>query len=111
VQFLFEDFAIDTDRRELLREGHVLRVEFQVFDLLAYLIQHRDHVVSKDDLFTAVWDGRIVSESAPASRINAARSMIGDNGRRQRLIKTLPRRGFASSPRYRRLVGDTGSRH
>ena len=71
-----------------------MAVEPQVFDLLVYLIRHRDHVVSKDDLLAAVWQGRAVSDSALFNRINAARGAIGDSGDQQRLIKTLPRKGM-----------------
>jgi TolB-like protein len=61
---------------------------------LAYLIESRQRVVSKDDLVAAVWDGRIVSDTALFTRINAARAAIGDSGEAQRLIKTLPRKGL-----------------
>ena len=63
------------------------------FDILAYVIRNRELVVSKDDLIAAVWGGRIVSESALTTRINAARSAIGDSGEQQRLIKTLASQG------------------
>jgi TolB-like protein len=66
----------------------------QVFDLLDYLIRNRERVVSKDDLVSAIWNGRIVSDMALTTRLNAARSAIGDSGDEQRLIKTLPRKGF-----------------
>ena len=66
----------------------------QVFDLLEYLIRNRERVVSKDDLISAVWNGRIVSDAALTTRLNAARSAIGDTGEKQHLIKTLPRKGF-----------------
>src|SRR5215468_6532185 len=66
----------------------------QVFDLLVYLIENRERVVSKDDLIAAVWSGRIVSDSALTTRLNVARNAIGDSGEEQRLIKTLPRKGF-----------------
>jgi TolB-like protein/Flp pilus assembly protein TadD len=92
--FSFDQFALDTDRRELRGPGGLIALEPQVFDLLAYLIRNRDRVVSKDDIMAAVWDGRIVSESALTTRINAARSAIGDSGETQRLIKTLPRKGL-----------------
>jgi TolB-like protein len=69
-------------------------VEPQVFDLLFYLISHRERVVSREDLLAAIWKGRIVSESTLSSRVNAARTAIGDNGIDQRLIKTLLRKGF-----------------
>ena len=92
--YLFEDFALDTHRRELHRGSDLVSLEPKVFDLLAYLIEHRERVVSKDDLIAAVWDGRIVSDSALTTRLNAARNAIADNGHEQRLLKTLPRRGI-----------------
>jgi pimeloyl-ACP methyl ester carboxylesterase len=94
LQYLFDNFALDTARRELHRDGRLVPVEPQVFDLLRFLIQNRERVVSKDDVLAAVWNGRIVSESALTTRLNAARVAIGDSGEAQRLIKTLPRRGF-----------------
>ena len=78
--YLFEDFALDCERRELRRATELLSVEPQVFDLLQYLIRNRERVVSKDDLVAAVWHGRIVSEATLSSRINAARCALDDNG-------------------------------
>jgi TolB-like protein len=69
-------------------------IEPQVFDLLVHLIRHRDRVVGKDEILEAVWHGRAISESALFNRVNAARNAIGDTGARQKLIKTLPRRGL-----------------
>jgi pimeloyl-ACP methyl ester carboxylesterase/DNA-binding winged helix-turn-helix (wHTH) protein len=92
--FLFEDFTLDVDRRELRRGPAAIAVEPQVFDLLVHLIENRDRVVTRDDLIASVWGGRIVSESTLASRINAARSAIGDSGEAQRLIKTIQRKGI-----------------
>lgn len=94
MRYLFEDFAFDTDRRELRRGTDVVSIAPQVFDLLDYLIRNRERVVSKDDLINAVWNGRIVSDAALTTRLNAARSAIGDTGEKQRLIKTSPRKGF-----------------
>jgi TolB-like protein len=94
VQFFFDDHALDTDRRELHRGPEAVAVEPQVFDLLVFLVQNRDHVVSKDDLIEAVWGGRIVSESTLTSRINAARRAVGDSGEDQKLIRTIPRKGL-----------------
>jgi adenylate cyclase len=94
LRYLFENFAFDTDRRELHRGPDVVSIAPQVFDLLEYLIRSRERVVSKDDLINAVWSGRIVSDAALTTRLNAARSAIGDSGEEQRLIKTLPRKGF-----------------
>jgi DNA-binding winged helix-turn-helix (wHTH) protein len=102
--YRFEDCVLDTDRRELIRGAARVPVEPKVFDLIAFLVQHRERVVSQDDLLAGVWDGRIVSESAMRSRINAARAAIGDNGEEQRLIRTMPRKGF-------RFVGAVHEEH
>ncbi len=90
----FEDFELDVNRRELRRARANVSIEPRIFDLLAYLIRHRQRVVSKDDLIAEVWDGRIVSDSAVTTSINAARVAVGDDGDRQRLLKTVPRKGF-----------------
>jgi DNA-binding winged helix-turn-helix (wHTH) protein len=92
--YFFENYILDTDRRELRRDSDLIAVEPQVFDILEYLVRHRGRVVSRDDLIASVWGGRIVSESALSTRINAVRSAIGDDGESQRLIRTLPRKGF-----------------
>ncbi|MET0220339.1 MAG: winged helix-turn-helix domain-containing tetratricopeptide repeat protein [Tardiphaga sp.] len=92
--FRFDDFVLDTDRRELWRGADRVSVEPQVFDMLEFLIRARDKVVSRDDLMAEVWRGRIVSEATLGSRVNAARTAIGDNGEQQRLIRTLPRKGL-----------------
>lgn len=92
--YLFDSYVLDTDRRELRRDADPVPLQPQVFDLLAYLIEKRDRVVSKDDLLASIWQGRIVSESTVTSRINAARGAIGDSGDQQRLIKTSPRKGI-----------------
>jgi TolB-like protein len=94
VQYLFEDYVLDPERRELTRGSEAIAVGPQVFDLLLYLVQNREHVVSKDGLLDVVWGGRIVSESTLTSHINAARKAIGDTGHEQRLIRTVARKGF-----------------
>lgn len=88
------DYEIDIERRELSRAEMPVHVEPQVFDLLVYLAQNRDRVVSKDDLIASVWRGRIVSDSTLTSRINAARTAVGDSGVDQKLIRTIARKGF-----------------
>ncbi|MBV9834695.1 MAG: winged helix-turn-helix domain-containing protein [Alphaproteobacteria bacterium] len=91
--YVFDDYVLDTDRRELRRRSAAIDVEPQVFDLITYLVQNRDRVASRDDLISTIWQGRIVSESTLSSRINAARTALGDSGAAQRLIRTLPRKG------------------
>jgi TolB-like protein len=99
VEFVFSDHRLDADRRELRRGAEPIALEPQVFDLLVYLIENRDRVVSKDDLIATVWGGRAVSDSTLTSRINAARKAVGDSGDAQKLIRTIARKGF-------RFVGD-----
>jgi TolB-like protein len=94
LRYLFENYVLDTDRRELRLGATVVPLAPQVFDILAYLIRNRERVISKNDLLAAIWSGRIVSESALTTRLNAARTAIGDSGEEQRFIKTLPRKGI-----------------
>jgi TolB-like protein len=90
----FDDYEIDVERRELRRAETLVHVEPQVFDLLVYLMENRDRVVSKEDLIASVWGGRIVSDSTLTSRINAARNAIGDSGQDKKLIRTIARKGL-----------------
>jgi pimeloyl-ACP methyl ester carboxylesterase/DNA-binding winged helix-turn-helix (wHTH) protein len=99
VRFLFGDYSLDLGRRELQHGGALVEIEPQVFDLLVYLVENRDRVVSKDDLIASVWRGRIVSDSTLTSRINAVRKAVGDSGTQQALIRTIPRKGI-------RFIGD-----
>jgi TolB-like protein/cytochrome c-type biogenesis protein CcmH/NrfG len=85
---------LDTERRELLCGGAAISVQPQVFDLLVYLVQNRERVVSKEDLIASVWGGRIVSDSTFTSRITAARKAVGDRGADRKLIRTIARKGF-----------------
>jgi len=103
--YRFEDFVLDTDKRELRRWADVVSVAPQVFDVLDYLIRNRERVVSKDDLITAIWKGRIISDAALTTCLKAVRSAIGDSGEGQRLIKTLPRKGFRFVGRVREEQG------
>ena len=93
MHYIFENYVFDVGRHELLRGSTRVEVEPGVLDLLRYLIENRERVVSKDDLIEHVWNGRIVSESTMTSRITAARHAIGDTGSEQRLIRTVARKG------------------
>jgi TolB-like protein/Tfp pilus assembly protein PilF len=94
LNFRFGLFEVDLERQELRRAGAVVPVEPQVFDVLMYLIQHRDRIVTKDELFATVWQGRTVSDAALNSRISSARRVVGDDGNAQKVIRTVHKRGF-----------------
>lgn len=94
MSFLFEDYCLDANRRELKRGSELIPTGPKVFDLLLFLVRNREQVVTRDDLLKAVWEGRIVSESTLTSHVNAVRKAIGDTGKEQRLIRTVSRRGF-----------------
>ncbi len=101
--FRFGDHVLDLERRELRRGAEPVALEPQVFDLLVYLVRNRGRVVSKDDLIDGVWGGRIVSDSALTTRLNAARKAVNDSGAAQRVIRTVQRKGvrFIGEVRWR----------
>ena len=92
--YRFEGCELDPARFELRRDGAAVHVERQVFDVLAYLLAHRERVVPKAELLDAIWGDRFVSDSALTSRLKAARRAIGDDGRGQRLISTVHGVGY-----------------
>jgi TolB-like protein len=104
LQFAFDDFVLNQDRRELTLRGQAVAVGPQVFDLLLLFVSNPDRVVSKDELLEGVWSGRIVSESTITSHINAVRKAIGDTGEEQRLVRTVARKGY-------RFVGQVSVDH
>lgn len=108
----FEDCELDRGKVELRRAGAVVPVEPQVFALLVLLVENRERMVSRDEIVARVWDGRIVSESALDSRVKSARRAIGDDGRAQRLIRTLHGQGyrFVGEVREAAAAGDGGER-
>jgi len=94
MRYQFDSYELDTEKLELLKNGVVVPVEPQVFALLELLIANPDRVVSKQEINERIWGGRVVSDAAVNSRIKSARAAVGDNGKRQSLIKTLRDRGF-----------------
>ena len=102
--YQFDQFELDIARFELREEGAVQPLEPQVFGLLAYLIEHRERLVPKNELFEKLWDGRVVTDSALTSRIKSARQVLGDSGKTQQFIKTIHGKGF-------RFVADVRSAH
>jgi len=102
--YQFDQFELDITRFELREEGAVQPLEPQVFGLLAYLIENRERLVPKNELFEKLWDGRVVTDSALTSRIKSARQVLGDSGKTQQFIKTIHGKGF-------RFVADVRSAH
>lgn len=92
--FRFENAELDTAGFELRVDSERVAVEPQVFEVLAYLVTHRDRLVPRTEILDAVWGDRFVSDSALATRVAAARTAIGDDGRSQRLIRTVHGRGL-----------------
>ena len=93
MRYDFGEHSLDVDRQELRRGSEQISIEPQVFDLIVYLLRNRDRVVSRDDMIVGVWAGRIVSDSAVTTRINAARRALGDSGTAQMIIRTVQRKG------------------
>lgn len=94
MPFRFASCSLDPERHEFRRAEEVVRLEPQVFDLLLTLVQNQGDLVSRDRLIETVWRGVNVSDATISARINAARVAVGDTGKAQRIIRTVPRRGY-----------------
>src|SRR5215471_16774927 len=104
MMYRFGAFELDLAAVELRVRGKPLSLEPQVFGLLALLVENRERLVSKDEIVEKVWDGRVVSDAAIASRVKSARHALGDDGRAQRFIKTLHGQGY-------RFIADVSAAH
>jgi TolB-like protein/Flp pilus assembly protein TadD len=103
--YRFGNFSVDVDGYELSAAGSPIKLQPQAFALLVFLIDHRERVLSKEEIIDAVWEGRAVSDSSLNARINALRRALGDSGENQSVIKTFPRRGF----RFIATLNDEGA--
>jgi TolB-like protein/DNA-binding winged helix-turn-helix (wHTH) protein len=103
--YRFGPYELDMAKVELRAAGTTRDLEPQVFALLALLVENHDRLVSKDEIFEKVWDGRIVSDAALASRVKSARQAVGDNGKSQVFIRTVHRLGFRFVANVRALGG------
>lgn len=92
--YLFGNCRLDRQTLELHVNGQAQSIEPLVFSLLCFLVENHDRFVSKGEILEQVWHGRVVSDSALSSQIKAARKAIGDDGRSQRLIRTIHGKGF-----------------
>ncbi|MBV1869856.1 MAG: winged helix-turn-helix domain-containing protein [Gammaproteobacteria bacterium] len=94
MQYVFNEYLLDTDLFELRKSGCSLHAEPQVIELLILLVESRDRLVSKEEINDKIWRGRVVSEAALSSRIKMARQLLGDDGRNQNVIRTVHKKGF-----------------
>ena len=106
MKYAFDQYVLDVSTRELRQDNAVLSIEPKVLDLLCYLIQNRDRVVSKDELVERVWNRRIVSDAAVSSAVSAARRALDDDGRQQRYLKTAHGHGF----RFVASISESGAK-
>ena len=94
MRYQFDNCELRVESHEVFVDGAPTEVEPQVFDLLKLFLENAGELISHEKLIDTIWGGRIVSDSAIGARISAARNVIGDDGARQKFIKTVPRRGF-----------------
>ena len=92
--YQWSNYLLDTSKYCLIRDGEQLELEPSVYDLLLYLIERRNQVVTRDELLSDLWQGRIVSDNTINARLKAARKAVGDSGRKQATIKTIHGRGY-----------------
>jgi TolB-like protein len=92
--YKFENFELDIDRYELRENGVPVAIQPQVFALLALLVANSDRMISKEEMIEKIWNGRVISEAALSSRVKSVRKALGDDGKAQRLIRTVHGRGF-----------------
>ena len=98
MQFQFENFVLDTERFQLESDDLLIRTEPQVLELIIFLLKNQGRLISRDELNKNIWDSRIVSESALSTRIKLARQALGDDGREQKYIRTVHKKGFIFNP-------------
>ncbi len=94
MRYSFSNCILDIDRHHLIRDGEHVKIEPQVFDLLHLLVRNAGALVTRDQIIDEIWGGRIVSESSISARTNAVRKAVGDSGKEQDIVKTIPRRGL-----------------
>ena len=94
MRYVFGDYSLDTQRYELRRAEEFIPLGPQVFNVLAYLVAHRDHVVSRDELFARLWSDQFVTDDALGRCIRAARRALEDRPEAPRYIMTTRGRGY-----------------
>ena len=86
--------SIDSKNFIIKQSGNKIEVEPLVFDLIIYLIENRSKLVTREEIFENIWYNRIVSDATLSNHITKARSVLGDDGQSQNIIKTIHGRGY-----------------
>ena len=94
MRYIFGPYSLDTQLYELRRAGERLPLGPQVFNVLAYLLAHRDRVVSRDELFEQLWRDQFVTDDALGRCIRTVRRVLGDDSRTPQYIATVRGRGY-----------------
>jgi DNA-binding winged helix-turn-helix (wHTH) protein/tetratricopeptide (TPR) repeat protein len=92
--YRFDDFVLNSATRELSKAGEPIVLPARAFDCLAYLIEHRDRAVGRDELIAAVWGRAEISEALLSHTVVKIRRGLGDTGNEQRTVRTVPRFGY-----------------
>jgi DNA-binding winged helix-turn-helix (wHTH) protein/TolB-like protein/tetratricopeptide (TPR) repeat protein len=108
-KFRIGDYVVDTARYRVSHGDVTVAVEPKVFDLLVHLIRHRDRVLTREQLFEAIWDGREVSDATLSNHIAGARRALGDSGELQQTIQTVRGRGYQFVAPVIEVVEDAGA--
>lgn len=106
---VFDNFEVDVPKRELRWHGQLVDIEHKVFELIALLIEHRERVVSKDELIERLWQGRFITDASLSTAVKSARRALGDSGQLQRFIKTIRGHGFRFVAELESTVGPTNA--
>ena len=96
--YKFNDIELDTINFRLSDNGENISVEPQVFNLIVYLIEHKDRLVTREEILDKVWHGKVVSDTSISNHIKSARKVLGDDGQKQQVIKTFHSRGYQFIP-------------
>src|SRR5262245_51132369 len=109
MKYQIAEYTIDTARYRITSGDAVIPAEPKVFDLLVYLVRHRDRVVTREELFKEVWDGREVSDATLSNHVKSARKILGDSGELQKTILTSRGRGYQFIAPVTELPEDAGN--
>ena len=107
--YQFGKYEVDTRNYQLRNDGSSVDLEPKVFDLLAYLVSHREKLVTREELFENLWPGQVVSDTSLSNQVKAVRRVIGDDGKRQDLVKTVHGRGYQFIADVQEQEPDDGS--